>query len=234
MDNYYIKDGKTWYGPMSEDEFEAHKTDKDQIIYWKPEFCVNRVLHPQFCDHAKTWVKPTVVEEKPVEVEKLVEVEEPEQVSEELLKKQVILHAEPLETKAEKTEVPGNQKKTEDIPDKPDQSNTEDQTKPQKVNEPTERGNGFTYKLAIIIIGFVLVFGAGFYVNSKLSVMFYQDIIIQESVKNIEYYTRDMMTETKEVKTEIDSLNAAMTREIKMLKKQIKEMKSELIELKYR
>lgn len=227
MKNYYIKEGGEWFGPMSVNEFEARKRDKDQIEYWKPEFCVNRVLHPQLCDHSKTWVKPPPIAEKPVEPEQTLKTPE------EPLKKQVILHAEPLDIKEEKVISSEDQKKSDNIPEKTMPTKTEDNIKQTEIIDKPGKASGFTFKLSIIIIGFILVFGAGFYANSKLSVMFYQDIIIQESLKNIEYYTRDMVNETKEVKTDIDSLNAVMTREVKALKKQMKEMESELIKLKY-
>lgn len=227
MKNYYIKDGGEWIGPMSVNEFEARKRDKDQIKYWKPEFCVNRVLHPQLCDHSKTWVKPPPIAEKPVEPE------QPLKAPEESQKEQDILLAERLNTKEEKVHSSEDQKKPDNVVEKTTPTKTEDNNKQTEIIEKPEKTSGFTFKLVIIIVGFILVFGAGFYANSKLSVMFYQDIIIQESVKNIEYYTRDMMNETKEVKTDFDSLNAVMTREIKALKKQMKEMESELIKLKY-
>jgi hypothetical protein len=228
MDNYYINENGIWFGPMSENEFEARKRDKDKIVYWKPEFCVNRILHPQLCDHAKTWIKRTQIEKKPIESGK------PTQPSDEPFKNQVIFHAEPVENNEELTESKTEKTKTEEKNQQPAQPTQEQMFEKEPKPVDQDKSNGFTFKLAIIIIGFILVFAAGFYVNSKLSVMFYQDIIIQESVKNIEYYTRDMMNETKEVKTDIDSLNAAMAREIKALKKQMKEMEAELIELKYR
>lgn len=228
MDNYYIKEGGNWHGPMSEKEFEAQKHDKDKIVYWKPEFCVHRILHPQLCDHSKTWLKPPPAEKKPVVPEK------PNPIPDEPLKNQVIFHAEPIETPEESAKTTSDKLETEKKHEKPAQPPQEQQIEKQVTKDNPDKSSGFTYKLAIIIIGFILVFAAGFYVNSKLSVMFYQDIIIQESVKNIEYYTRDMANETKEIKTDIDSLNAAMAREIKALKKQMKEMETELIELKYR
>jgi len=202
MDSYYIKEGNVWLGPLSEHEFEHRKAGSDEFVYWKPGFCPNLVLHPHLCSHTKSWVKPPIATE--------------DNPSEEL-HKPVILNAKPLDPEDEMPEAPVEE----------DKKSTKE-TEVKKVLEKTSKDPGMAFKLFVIIIGFILVFIAGFYVNSKLSVMFYQDIIIQESVKDIEYYTRDMINETKEIRNDIDTLNAVMGREFKAIRKEISEVRTDL------
>ena len=200
MDGYYIREENVWLGPLSEYEFKIRKAESDEFEYWEPGFCPNHVLHPHLCSHTKTWVKPPVP---------------PKDKSEEL-HKQVILNAKPLDREDEIPEVPSTAEKHSK------------ETEVKKTREKALREPGMAFKLFVIIIGFMLVFAAGFYVNSKLSVMFYQDIIIQESVKDIEYYTRDMINETKEIRNNIDTLNAVVGREFKAIRKEINEIRTDL------
>lgn len=207
---YYIKEGDVWLGPLSGTEFEFRKADVNEFAYWKPEFCSNHVLHPHLCKHIKKWVKP----EEPVK-----EKAEEKSIAEPLPAKprEVILGAEALEMddKTVKSTEEGESGK---------------QIKPKdRKNQTKEPGIGF--KLLVIIIGFILILVAGMYVNSKLSVMFYQDIIIHESVKNIEYFSRDMINESKEMKKNIDSLNAVAGRELKAVNKEIKAIRADLNKL---
>ncbi len=205
MDSYYIKEGNVWLGPLSEHEFEHRKAGSDEFVYWKPGFCPNLVLHPHLCSHTKSWVKPQIAtEDKPSEE----------------LHKPVILEAKPLDRDDEMIETPAQE------------GNKPAKEKVNKTRKETSKDPGMAFKLFVIIIGFLLVFIAGFYVNSKLSVMFYQDIIIQESVKDIEYYTRDMINETKEIRNDIDTLNAVMGREFKAIRKEISEVRTELYKSK--
>lgn len=209
---YYIKEGDVWLGPLSGTEFEFRKVDAKEFIYWKPEFCSNHVLHPHLCKHAKKWIKPKEVVKENVEEKAIVE---PLPIK----TREVILGAEALETD-------DNTVKSEE------EIGKQQQTKPQKDRQNQTKEAGIGFKLLVIIIGFILILVAGMYVNSKLSIMFYQDIIIQESVKNIEYFSRDMINESKEMKKNIDTLNAVAGREFKAVNKEIKAIRADLNKLK--
>jgi hypothetical protein len=213
MDKFYIKEGEMWLGPLSEIEFEFRKSGKESFEYWKTEFCSNHILHPQLCAHTKTWVKSSDEKKKTETVQAEKTVDQPDQ------RKEVILNAEAMDRPEESEEHP----KIKETDSK--QTIIRDTQKETNTKEP-----GTWFKIMVIIIGFVLVLGAGFYVNSKLSVLFYQDIIIQESVRNIEYYSRDMIRETDEIKLEIDTLNARFNKEINIISKEIQAIKKELRE----
>lgn len=203
MGNYYIRENGIWLGPMSLTEFEFRKSNTEKLLYWHPDYCPNKVLHPQLCSHTKTWVKP-------------IEENHAQEDSGRVHHKQVILDARPLDPDEPDSD-PDSERvkkgKTSRVPDQFDRSGDEKSLK---------------YKLSIIIIGFLLVLLAGFYVNSKLSIMFYQDLIIQESVKDIEYVTQNMIMETMEIQEDIDSLNAVMGREFKAIRQEISDIRESL------
>lgn len=220
MDKYYIKEGDTWLGPLSEIEFEFRKSGMDSFEYWKPEFCENHILHPSLCSHTKTWMKPQQHDEQKT-IEKKAESKAPETVQEKpAIKNDVIISAKPLDPDEE------------ELVEKPGPESEKEQQPQQQVTDTGRhpREAGILFKIIVIIIGFVLVLGAGYYVNSKLSVLFYQDVIIQESVRNMEYYTRDMVDETKAIKSEIDSLNARIDKQYRSLSKELNNIKLKLQE----
>ncbi|NOX86787.1 MAG: hypothetical protein GXO86_12630 [Chlorobi bacterium] len=77
---------------------------------------------------------------------------------------------------------------------------------------------GYLLKLAVIVIGFLLVIMAGFYVNSRLSVVKYQDTIIRNYIEQMDDRTKDIFKEQQALQKKMDSLKLLLGRELKALK----------------
>jgi len=212
MDKFYIKEGNVWLGPLSEIEFEFRKSELDSFEYWKPEFCSNHILHPGLCSHTKTWIRSQqknkqdkVFESTQQEKEKLVRKGNNE------------YSAKPHKSEEESVE------KTMQL------SESKPETKQQFEQEEDRSHEVSTlFKVIVIILGFVMVIIAAFYVNSKFKELSNQDLMIRESFRYIEYNTRDMHDETKKIKDGIDSLNLKIEKQYKSLNKELSDINLKL------
>ncbi len=91
---------------------------------------------------------------------------------------------------------------------------------PEKPGTPRtgkEERQGYLLKLTVIIIGFLLVLLAGYYVNSRLSVVKYQDTIIRNYIEEMDDRTKEIVKEQQVLQKKMDSLKLLISKELKAL-----------------
>ena len=118
------------------------------------------------------------------------------------------------ETTAQKPAEPES-KAVEEKPVKEKTSKTRPPVEP--VAKETDK-QGYLLKMAVIVIGFLLVILAGFYVNSRLSVVKYQDTIIRNYIEEIDNRTNEIVKEQQVLQKKMDSLKLLLGKELKALK----------------
>lgn len=339
MDEYYIKENNHWTGPFVQSEFEVKIAGMEEVVFWKPEFCPNGILHPALCSHFKTMGKATEekLEEPDIsritsakeqalgseeisadkittteEKQEIFPVEEQEELTSGLAgevhrgnngKKQV---SEPQTTSPEPETTAEQEEKTETTtppikPEEPEKETAESSSPEEKAKEPTpgkeqvtvaeketppgepekekepeketpreekketpsvettvqkpgdteqkpaeekqveetipkteppaapaatpvvpvtkeNEKQSYLLKLAVIVIGFLLVILAGFYVNSRLSVVKYQDAIIRNYIDDINSRTGEIVKEQRVLQQKMDSLKVLLGKELKAIK----------------
>ncbi len=268
MEEFYIKENNRWSGPFTESEFRVKSAGKEEVDFWKTEFCPNHILHPALCSHHKTGKGQEKAEEiheisqqepKPETVEKTPDaVAEPETtIPEAPVAEPKEIVQEPLsdhtaESESEQTStvplskpatvaVPDEEKKeakpkedTVSKPEEPDRPPSPPahetvletpQEKPTEIpasqNASANDKPGNYTKLAVIMIGFLLVILAGFYVNSRLSVMKYQDKIIRNYIEDVDVKTKLIAERQKILEQKVDSLDLWLSKTLNE-KKEIK------------